>query len=161
MSSGPFVVDAGGHQVSGLPGAGWWATSAAVGVDGDHGGKVGRRRSAWHLGETWEKPWVCPDFFHLIVRIYGDIWGDDPWYFFGWWGRGRPVFDFIRGLSFFLVTMSRVFLSRFHFRTAFNRSSAPCERADHFHRFRCRCSIRLTIPSPRIPKEPLSNNVFY
>lgn len=61
----------------------------------------------------------------------------------------------------FLVTMSRVFLSRFHFRTAFNRSSAPCERADHFHRFRCRCSIRLTIPSPRIPKEPLSNNVFY
>ena len=35
------------------------------------------------------------------MRIYGDIWGDDPWYFFGWWGRGRPVFDFIRGLSFF------------------------------------------------------------
>ena len=65
------------------------------------------------------------------------------------------------GIEFFLVTMSRVFLSRFHFRTAFNRSSAPCERADHFHRFRCRCSIRLTIRSPRIPKEPLSNNVFY
>lgn len=50
--------------------------------------------------------------------------------------------------------------SIFHLRTAFNRSSAPCERADHFDRFRCRCSIRLTIPSPRIPKEPLSNNVF-
>ena len=35
-----------------------------------------------------EKTMGFSHVFHLIVRIYGDIWGDDTWYFF--WGMVGP-----------------------------------------------------------------------